>query len=445
MNIRVFLRTFGCQANVRDSEWVTGILIDEGYRMVLKAEDADAVIFNSCSVRKHAEERLFGNVCELKDLKARKPDMIIGIMGCTAQSYAEKAFKRTPLIDFVCGPGNEADIGGIIRKIHDDRSRIVAIDKVSAKRPELMPEYRGSGFKALISIGEGCDNFCSYCVVPFVRGRERSRKESDIVKEVMGLAGRGFKEIMLLGQNVNSYGRTTKDERRATKFVGLLESIDKIDGIERVRFMTSHPKDASTELFKAMRDLDKVCEHLHLPLQSGSDKVLKAMNRKYTKKRYLKLVDDYRKFVPGGAITTDIIVGFPGETERDFKETLTVMRKVRFDNAFTFKYSPRPPAKASGLHDDVPPETKQRRLVEVMELQSESSKMQNLRFKGTIVDVLVEDADKRSQDTLLGRTRHNKMTVFKGAKKLIGSTVQVVIDEVKSNALYGRLVDGKKG
>ena len=267
--------------NVRDSEFVAGLLLEHGFRLVKSIDDSDIVIFNSCSVRKHAEERLINNIWQLKKRKLKDPDLVIGVMGCTAQNHKEKLLRSIPLIDFVCGPGNEEDLPKVVKDILKHRCSIVAVDKVNKKRDEADPRYRDSKPKAFVSIGEGCNNFCSYCIVPYVRGRERSRDEKDIIKEVEGLAKRGFTEIMLLGQNVNSY--------KGSSFVKLLERLNKIKGIKFIRFMTSHPKDASEELFKAIGRLKKVDKRLHLPLQSGSDRILKLMNRGYTQKKYLNI------------------------------------------------------------------------------------------------------------------------------------------------------------
>jgi len=429
-----YIRTFGCQMNARDSEYVAGVLVHNGFRLVHSPEKADVILFNSCSVRKHAEDRLFSNMADLVNLKKKRPDLVIGLMGCTAQVYKEGAFKRVPFIDLVCGPGNESDLPQLILHVLKNRCSLVATDKVDIKRPELFPEYREAGFKTYVSIGEGCDNFCSYCIVPYVRGRERSRHAKDIVREVKDLAGRGFKEITLLGQNVNSYkAECGKD------FVKILGEVNKIRGIERIRFMTSHPKDAHPELFKAMRDLEKVCEHLHLPLQSGSDRILKLMNRKYTAAKYMKVVDAYRKLVPGGSITTDIIVGFPSETEIDFTHTCKLMKEASFDGAYTFKYSPRHPAKSAKLKDGVIPEVKTRRLLEVVELQSRASQALNEAESGKVVNVLVDGSSKKDALVLSGRTRTNKTAVFKAPKTLIGKLVDVKILSVTPYTLKGRI------
>lgn len=370
---KVFLKTYGCQMNARDSEFAAGVLIENGFRLADAPEKADVIIFNSCSVRKHAEDRLFSNISELKALKKTRPGVLIGLMGCTAQAYKDKALKKAPILDFICGPGNEHELPAIIKKAGKRRSVIVATDKVDQKRPELFPEFRADGKTGHISIGEGCDNYCSYCIVPYVRGRERSRDAADIIREAKDLASRGFKEIMLLGQNVNSYVSTTNDQRPTTTFVSLLRQLNCIEGLECIRFMTSHPKDAGAELFKAIASLEKVSKRLHLPVQSGSDRILKLMNRGYTRDRYLKLVDMYRKSVPEGEITTDIIVGFPSETAKDFNDTVDLVKRSGFSGAYVFKYSPRPPARSCKLKDDVPLEEKQRRLALILEMQRKAA------------------------------------------------------------------------
>ncbi|MDD5495939.1 MAG: tRNA (N6-isopentenyl adenosine(37)-C2)-methylthiotransferase MiaB [Candidatus Omnitrophica bacterium] len=425
--------------NFRDSEFVKGMLIDEGFSLVNSAEGADVILFNSCSVRKHAEDRLISNIADLKGLKKRRPQLIIGLMGCTAQNHKEKMIDKLPMLDFVCGPGNEAQIPGLLEDILKNRCPIIAVDKVNEKRPELFPEYRDEKFKAFVSIGEGCNNFCSYCIVPYVRGTERSRKAADIIREVKGLAARGFKEVTLLGQNVNSY-RGIGDRVKGKGFARLLEEIDKIKGIERIRFMTSHPKDASMELFKAIRDLEKVCEHLHLPMQSGSDRILKMMNRNYTANKYLKLAEDYRKFVPEGSITTDIIVGFPSESRKDFEDTLRIMKRVKFDSAFMFKYSPRPPAKSARLKDDVPQDEKEERLEALLRLQCDISLEKNEPIKGKILEILVDGSNEKFPKDVTGRTRTNKVTVFEADRSLIGKLVNVRIASITPHALKGRIV-----
>lgn len=447
---KVFVRTFGCQMSFRDSEFVTGLLLESGFALADSIEGADIIIFNSCSVRKHAEDRLISNISDLKLLKKKKPGLIIGLMGCTAQSYKSKILDRLPILDFSCGPGNESDIPGIIKDILEYRGTIVATDKIDRKRPELFPAHREDKYKAYVSIGEGCDNFCSYCIVPYVRGRERSRDSKSIIKEVKSLAERGFKEIMLLGQNVNSYKYPSKSKKPTayslkltaghSGFIRLLESLNAIKGIERIRFMTSHPKDASTGLFKAMRDLEKVCAHLHLPLQAGSDRILKLMNRGYTAKKYMLLTEEYKKYLPEGSITTDIIVGFPSEKKNDFDKTVKMMKDVGFDGAYMFKYSPRPPAKSSGLKDDVSQGAKESRLDTLINLQREISLKKNELLTGKTFDVLVDGKTKADLLRFTGRTGTNKVAVFSGSEDMIGRIVNVKIESVTPHALKGRVV-----
>jgi len=428
--------------NLRDSEFVIGMLMEVGFKLAASTDTADVVLFNSCSVRRHAEDRLISNIADLAPLKKKKPGLIIGLIGCTAQSYKHKILEKLPGLDLVCGPGNESELPYLIEDILKNKCPIVATDKVNEKRPELFPKYREQRFKAYVSIGEGCDNFCSYCIVPYVRGRERSRDAKDIIREVRDLAGRGFKEVTLLGQNVNSYrGCRVKGvgSRGKIEFVELLENLNKINGIERIRFMTSHPKDATPELFRAMRDLPKVCEHLHLPMQSGSDRILRLMNRGYTRKKYFDQVERYRKPVPEGGITTDLIVGFPSESEKDFKDTLNLMKEIGFDSAFTFKYSSRPPAKSARLKDNVPKDIKEKRLKILMDLQCEISRMRNSQLNGRIVEVLADGCNERDPSFLTGRTRSNKTVLFKGDKGLVGRLVNVKIESVKPHTLLGRV------
>ncbi len=424
--------------NMRDSEFVAGMLFDNGFRKARSMESADVILFNSCSVRKHAEDRLFSNIAALKELKEMRPSLIIGLMGCAAQNYKDKILKRLPMVDLVCGPGNETDLPGMLEEVIRNRCAIVAVDKINEKRPEIFPKYRNQAFKAHVSIGEGCDNFCSYCIVPYVRGRERSRDAKDIIREVKSLAGQGCKEVTLLGQNVNSYKSPSLGQGSA--FVKLLEKINRIEGIRRIRFMTSHPKDASRELFKAMKDLDKVCEHLHLPMQSASDRILKLMKRGYTAKKYLEAIELYRKFVPEGSLTTDILVGFPSEKYEDFKKTKDVLEGIGFDSAFAFKYSPRPPARAADLEDDVPKEAKEERLAELLNLQCEISRRRNEPMKGRTIEVLVDGEGSSTPHLLAGRTRTNKMAIFEGAKSLVGRIVNVKIEDITPHTLKGRII-----
>jgi len=359
---KVFMRTFGCQMNDKDSDIISSMLLDRGYSLTSSYDEADIILFNACSVRKHAEDRVWGKMGELKYLK--KKGSIFGLVGCMGKVYGDKVFERLAHVNFVCGPANIYDIPDIIEKVTNGKRHLVATGREKRPLRVNIDTCCKNDVTASVNIAEGCDNFCSYCVVPHARGREVSRPIAHIIEEIEWLISSGIKEIMLLGQNVNSYGQETgggPTHGGKSEFIRLLEKVNAIKGVERIRFMTSHPKDASSGLFKAMAGLDKVCRHLHLPMQSGSDKILKMMNRKYTVSHYLKLVESLKKEIPGCALTTDIIVGFPTETDKDFMDTYTYMKEIKFGNAFIFKYSPRPFTKAVKLKDDVPKEIKEER------------------------------------------------------------------------------------
>jgi len=366
----VYIKTFGCQMNDRDSEIIYGLLLERGWKKAESVEEADCVLFNTCSVRHHAEERAYSNMGMLAKLKKRKPNLILGFVGCTAQKDRDEVFKRLPHVDLVTGPGEIYNIPDYVNAILQGRKRLLATSL--CERPDSKnPLYREKKTSAYVSISEGCDNFCSYCIVPYVRGRQRSRNKKMILDEIRTAAEQGIKEITLLGQNVNSYGSELKDN---SNFINLLEEVHHIDGIKRIRFVTSHPKDTREELFKTMQDLPKIYKHLHLPMQSGSAKILKAMKRGYTPQHYLKLINKLRSYIPDCNITTDIMVGFPGEQDEDFKDTYNIMKEIEFDSAYIFKYSPRPPAESSRLADDVPMEVKKARHTELLELQKEISR-----------------------------------------------------------------------
>ena len=382
---KVYIRTFGCQMNEHDSERLRDMFVQRGYALTERVEDADVIIFNTCSVRKHAEDRVYGKVGGMKVLKKNRPQLIIGIVGCMAEAQKYEIFKRLPHVDFLCGPADLDKVPDIIDKIRNGAGHIVYIESYKSKRIPEFSKDRNAGHAGFVKIMEGCDNFCSYCIVPYVRGRERSRPSKEILEEVELLIKKGAKNITLLGQNVNSYGKGLKEE---IDFVELLRKIDRLihrdcfarhrnnGGLAmtkiRVSFLTSHPKDASLKLFKAMRDLKSVSKILHLPLQSGSDKILKRMNRKYTVAKYKKLIESFRKIVENGSVTSDIIVGFPGETEKDFNDTLDIVKGLQFDGAYIFKYSPRPGTKAFKFKDDVTLEEKERRHSILLNLQKES-------------------------------------------------------------------------
>ena len=359
--------------NVRDSEIVRGMLEERGYAFVDAPEHADIVMFNTCSVREHAEHRAISN---LASIARKKPRRIFGLIGCVAQHRKEALFKTIPNLDFICGPSDIYDIPKILDKFQDTRNKIQINSKSqfinSETRPleYVTPYYRESKTHAYVNITYGCDNFCSYCIVPFVRGREVSRPVGDIIREIQECVGRGVCEITLLGQNVNSYVFQARGiGQQATGFVNLLEIINDIEGLKSIGFITSHPKDVGVELFKAMRDLDKVKKELHLPLQSGSNRILKLMNRGYNIEKYKDLVYNYKKILLNARLTTDIIVGFPKETEEDFIETKKALQEIEFDSAYIFKYSPRPPAKSAEMPDDVSLEIKKKRNNELLDLQ----------------------------------------------------------------------------
>ena len=370
--LKVFLQTYGCQMNEHDSGRLKDLLLVQGYELCSRPELADVIIFNTCSVRKHAEDRVYGKVGTLEKLKRQKPGLIIGIIGCMAESEKDMIFRKSPIVDFLCGPADLDKVPDIIDKIQKGAGHIMYLEGYKSKTIPHFTEDRKTGSACYVKIMEGCDNFCSYCIVPYVRGRERSRASKDILDEVRKLVNNGVKEITLLGQNVNSYGKGLKEK---IDFVELLRKIDNLvhlsgkPGCVKVGFFTSHPKDASPRLFKAMRDLESIVRILHLPIQSGSDKILKRMNRKYTVAKYKKLVSDYRKIVKGGNISSDIIVGFPGETKKDFNDTFKIVKELQFDAAYIFKYSPRPGTKAAKFKDDVSLEEKERRHALVLGLQ----------------------------------------------------------------------------
>jgi tRNA-2-methylthio-N6-dimethylallyladenosine synthase len=433
--MKIYIRTFGCQMNVRDSELIAGMLMEKGHKMVDGQEKADVILFNTCSVRQHAEDRVIGNLQKLASRRKKDPNLRIGVLGCMAKRHGELLFKEYSQVDIVVGPSNIYDIPDLIAKTSSSE-KILAVDKQKRPRKKTQTAHCGGAFSAFVNIMYGCNNFCSYCIVPYVRGREVSRSKGDIINEVKSLADRGFREVTLLGQNVNSYG--TGLSGRAT-FPGLLEAASKVKGIERIRFTTSHPKDAGKSLFRAMRDLDKVCEHLHLPLQSGSDKILDLMNRKYSCKEYRKKIDLLRDMVPDAGISTDIVVGFPSEKEKDFKATRRAIEEIGYDSAFVFKYSPRPPALSSCLVDDVAEEVKKQRNNELLALSKKISHAKNKDIIGTEQEILVEGKSRMSNKELTGRTRNNTSCVFPGPDDLIGKLVRVQITGTSPFTLKGAL------
>ncbi len=475
---KLWLCTYGCQMNERDSEEVLGMLTAQGYAVVAQPEEADLILLNTCSVREHAEERAFGKMGMLRELKRQKPELVLGILGCMAKAQREEIFRRLPQVDLVAGPAELYDLPMLLAEIESKRRSLVAgrwsleqgipsSEKTGTRtlavgrafRPlELRPagDYRRDRVSAFVTIMEGCDKRCAYCIVPFTRGQEISRPVDEVVAEVRVLAASGYKEVMLLGQNVNSYGKRFPDGNgykgpggrqqlldeggdRLIDFPVLLRRVDAETGIARLRFTTSHPFDAHERLFAAMAECGSVCEHLHLPVQSGSNRMLKAMRRGYTVEEYEAKIARLRALAPEIHLSTDIIVGFPGETEEDFEATRALMERVGYDSAFIFKYSVRPGTEAAGWVDNVPSEEKDRRNQALLALQERASRAKLERWVGRAVEELIERRNAKGQ--LAGRTRGNVNVVCsEGDDRLIGELVGVRVERVTSTTLIGSVV-----
>ena len=429
--------TFGCQMNARDSEKLRGILKEIGY-LEAEEETADFVIYNTCTVRENANTRVYGRLGQLKPRKKQNPYMMIGLCGCMMQEpeVIEKLKKSYSFVDIIFGTHNIFKFAELIVQRFSSGKPVIDIWEGTDAIVEDLPNQRKYSFKSRINIMFGCNNFCSYCIVPYVRGRERSREPQAILREIRRLADDGVVEIMLLGQNVNSYGKTLD---HPVTFAELLTEIEKIDKIKRIRFMTSHPKDLSDELIEVMSRSTKICRHLHLPVQSGSSRILQKMNRRYTKEQYLELTEKIRKAVPGISLTTDIIVGFPGETEEDFQETLDLVRKVRYDSAFTFIYSRRTGTPAANMEDQVPEDVVknrfQRLLKEVQDIASEVCAV----HEGTTQEALVESLSEHDPSMVTGRLSNNLLVHFPGGEELIGKLVPVYLKECKGFYYLGEL------
>ena len=433
-----FTQTFGCQMNARDSEKLLGILKDIGYVESDDEESADFVIYNTCTVRENANLRVYGRLGQLKKVKRNNHEMIIAMCGCMMQEpeVVEKIKSSYKFVDVVFGTFNIFKLAELLYNRFTSDEQIIDIWDSTKEVVEELPTSRKYPFKSGVNIMFGCNNFCTYCIVPYVRGREKSREPKEIVREIERLVADGVKEVMLLGQNVNSYGKTLEDN---VTFAELLSEIAKVDGLERIRFMTPHPKDLSDELIEVIRDNPKVCNHIHLPLQSGSSRLLKLMNRQYTKEHYLELVDKIRKTIPDISITTDIIVGFPGETEEDFEDTLDVVRKAKYDSAYTFIYSKRTGTPAAKMDGQVPEDVVKERFNRLLQTVSETSHEHIRRYEGCDMDVLVEDIDDHDSDFLTGRMTNNILVHFKGDKELIGTVVNVHMDECKGFYYMGTM------
>ena len=430
--------TFGCQMNARDSEKLVGILEEIGYVEEVDEEKADFVIYNTCTVRENANMRVYGRLGQLKASKKKNPHMMIGLCGCMMQEphVVEKLKTSYRFVDIIFGTHNIYKFAELIATRYESQRMVIDIWKDTDKIVEDLPSERKFPFKSGVNIMFGCNNFCSYCIVPYVRGRERSRNPKDIIREIEHLVSDGVVEVMLLGQNVNSYGKNLKEPM---SFAQLLQEIEKIEGLERIRFMTSHPKDLSDELIEVMKNSKKICKHLHLPVQSGSTEILKKMNRRYTKEQYLELVRKIKEAVPDISLTTDIIVGFPGETEEDFLETMDVVKQVRYDSAFTFIYSKRTGTPAAIMEDQIPEDVVKHRfdrlLKEVQDISAEVCAV----HEDTVQPVLVESMNDHDETLVTGRMSNNILVHFPGDKNLIGKIVDVHLKECKGFYYIGEM------
>jgi len=434
-----FINTFGCQMNARDSEKLLGILKEAGYEEGTD-ENSDFVLYNTCTVRENANLKVYGRLGYLSGVKRKNPDMMIALCGCMMQEpeVVAKIKKSYRHVDLIFGTHNIFKLAELLYERFMEKKMVVDVWEGTNEIVEELPIERKYPFKSGVNIMFGCNNFCSYCIVPYVRGRERSREPEDIIKEIEGLVADGVVEVMLLGQNVNSYGKNLEEPMT---FAQLLREVNKIEGLKRIRFMTSHPKDLSEELIDAMRDCEKVCLHLHLPLQSGSSRILKLMNRRYTKEQYLDLVDRIRAKVPDVSLTTDIIVGFPGETEEDFLETMDVVRKVRYDSAFTFQYSRRTGTPAAAMEDQIPVDVVKDRFDRLLAEVQEISREVTARHTHTVQEVLVESINEQDPSLVTGRMSNNTLVHFKGDASLIGTLQNVYLDECRGFYYMGTPVE----
>ncbi len=436
---RFFIQTYGCQMNEEDSEKLSGMLKRIGYQRTEIRDEASIIIFNTCCVRENAENKVFGNLGIMKNLKEKNPDLIIAICGCMMQQegMADKVLKTFPFVDIIFGTHNSYKFPEYLNRVIQEGVQVKEIANKEEGIVEGLPIDRKSSVKAFVTIMYGCNNFCTYCIVPYVRGRERSRKPEDIEKEIRDLVNEGYKEITLLGQNVNSYGKGLEEN---INFAGLLRRINNIEGLERIRFMTSHPKDLTEDVIMAVKECDKVCEQIHLPVQSGSDKILKEMNRHYDRPYYLDMVKKIKEYIPDVSITTDIIIGFPGETEEDFLDTLNLVNEVEYDSAFTFIYSRRNHTPADRMENQIPDDIKHDRFNRLVEDVNKIVAKRNKECEGKIFEVLVEGPSKNDETKLTGRTRNGKLVNFAGPKDLIGKLVSVKIIKAQSFSLTGKLV-----
>lgn len=437
---KYLIQTYGCQMNVHDSETMAGILEQMGYEATEEEAEADIILLNTCAIRENAEDKVFGGLGRLKALKLEKPNLILGVCGCMSQeeSVVHRILQSYQHVDLIFGTHNIHRLPYLLRNALYSKEMVVEVWSKEGDVIENLPKKRTDGLRAWVNIMYGCDKFCTYCIVPYTRGKERSRRPEDVLEEIRDLARKGYKEVTLLGQNVNAYGKDFTDIDY--RFGDLMDDVRKI-GIPRVRFTTSHPRDFDDHLIEVLAKGGNLVEHIHLPVQSGSSEVLKMMARKYDRERYLDLVRKLKEAIPDVVLTTDIIVGFPGETEEQFEETLSLVKEVEFDSAFTFIYSPREGTPAAKMKDDVPMEVKKERLYRLNETLNEISRRKNEELRGKVVEVLVEGESKKDSSVLSGRTRSNKLVHFKGSKDLIGQFVYVRIENPQTWTLNGVLVE----
>lgn len=437
MSKRYIIHTYGCQMNVHESEKIAGILSGMGYLQCKAPEDADVIVFNTCCVRENAEQHAFGNIGMLKKLKAEKPELVIAVCGCMTQqgNFSEKLLKSYPYVDLVIGTFNIDKFGELLAKKIESKKRLVEILEKNGEISESVTPLRSSFPNAWVNVMYGCNNFCSYCIVPYVRGRERSRRADKIVAEIKGLVENGYKEITLLGQNVNSYGKDLKD---GSSFSSLLDEIGKLEGKFRLRFMSNHPKDLTEEVVEAIERNPHACKAIHLPVQSGSDRILKEMNRRYTVEDYLGKVAKIRDIIPNCAITTDIIVGFPTETEKEFEETVSLVEKVRYDGAFTFVYSPREGTKAAAMDGQIPADVKKDRIMRLVDIQNEINREESSKYVGSTVEILFEDYDEKKQK-YMGRDERGRMAYCEYPENVVGKFAEVEITSTGGMSLIGKI------
>ena len=437
-NKKFYIETLGCQMNVADSELVAAILHEEGLVRSNNPNNSDLIFINTCSIRERAEEKVHSHLGRWYKIKKNNPKVIIGVLGCMAQNLKQEILENRPYVDIILGPDSYRKLPKILKRSYKNEKNIVDTKLSRYEVYEGLFPKRNDGINAWISIMRGCDKFCTFCIVPFTRGRERSRSVNDIKKEAQNAVNIGYRELTLLGQNVNSY------IDKENKFHDLLKIIAQIPGVDRIRYTSPHPQDITEELLKVMAHYNNICNYIHLPLQSGSDRILRRMHRSYSKKEFLNLVKKIKSLLPNVGISTDIIVGFPGESEEDFLETIDVMKKVKFDSAFNFKYSPRIGTKASEFEDQLPDKIKQKRLEKVINLQRKHSIHRNQQLIGSTQDVLVEKQSKMSSEHWAGRTDSNKWVIFKKEIARVNDIVKVLITDSKGISLKGKLVSGVK-